>query len=159
MCGSSLRLDYLFLTHHMPSMRHRFHYRQGDVSSVMEFCKRFYPGMSLPTVKQETTHCAMHDVEASLNLMRWFRQYCFLFPPSSMPSSISKTYYWGFDAIGGPPVPSSLDHLEVPKREWSSRSHLHSKYDSKDDSKRIRELEAEVALLKQKLKKNKKGFK
>ena len=118
MCGSSLRLDYMFLTHHMPSMCQRFHYRQGDVSSVMEFCKRFYPGMTLPCLPKETTHCAMHDIEASLNLMRWFRQFCFLFPPSVMPTGVAKTYYWGFDAVGGPAAPACLDYLDVSRREW-----------------------------------------
>jgi len=135
MCGSSLRLDFMFLMHHMPTMKRRFHYRQGDVSSVMEFCKRFYPGMTLPSTQRETTHCAMQDIEASLNLMRWFRQACFVMPPTAMATGIAKTFYWGFDGVGGASAPTSLDYLDDPKRMWEGEP---------KDADRLRALEAEL---------------
>lgn len=153
MCGSSLRLDYLFLTHHMPSMKQRFHYRQGDVSSLMEFCKRFYPGMTLPSVPKDTTHCAMHDIEASLNLLRWFRKYCMIFPPTLMATGVAKTYYWGFDEVGGPAAPSCLDYLDTTKREWRERGHGPSKTEKEGEKDaRIVELEEEVKRLNGRLK-------
>jgi len=135
MWGSSIRLDYDFLTHHMPSMKRRLHYRLGDVSSVMETCKRFYPGLRLPHA--DTSHCAMDDIESSLFLLRWLRKTCFLALPQFMfheDETPAKTFRWGFDGVGGHRVPSSLDYIDYhvpgPPTEEEKISALRSELDT-----------------------------
>lgn len=125
LAGSSVRLDYMFLMHHMPSMNHRFHYRQCDVSSVMEFVKGFYPHIKLPPKKSISTHCAMDDIEMSLNLMRWMRCTCFLCPPTYMLSDIAKTYVYGFEACVHATEhakSTALQNTHTNKRSYNTRS-------------------------------------
>lgn len=114
MCGSSIRLDYEYLTQQMPSMKRRFHYRLGDVSSIMEVSKRFYPGLRLPAV--ETAHCAMDDIVTSLNLLRWLKKTCFALPHYGIheDTTPAKVFRWGFDCVGGHRAPSALDYLDTP---------------------------------------------
>lgn len=118
MAGASLMLDYAYLTKHMPSMKHRFHYRLCDVSGVMEFVKGFGKGAYLPP--HTGNHTAMKDAEASLNLMRSMRasglvggvgvgggvggvgSHPHFGPPP--PSGPVQTRRWGFDAAGGRPL-------------------------------------------------------
>ena len=76
-----------------------------------------------------------------------------------MPTGVAKTYYWGFNAVGGPPAPSCLDYLDVTKREWrGSPDPKTSDPDPKDaqiqalEAKNL-ELQHEIEALRDQLKK------
>lgn len=125
LAGSSIRLDYMFLMHHMPTMKDKFHYRQCDVSSVMEFGKRFYPHIKLPPNQHMTTHCAMDDIEMSLNLMRWIRCTYFVYPPKYMLSDIAKTHMYGFNTyrnVATHTVPVRRSNMHTNDRTYNNRS-------------------------------------
>ncbi len=113
MCGSTIDFDKKFLLKHMPSLKSRFHYRVADVSSLMEFSKRFFPGLRLPA--NSTSHCAMDDIYDSLNLLRFLRKTVIVSNAHhiEMPDYISSTTFWGFDAIGAPCAPHSLGYLDT----------------------------------------------
>lgn len=102
-CGSSVGKDVEFLKVHMPSMKGRLHYRNIDVSSILEVAKRMYPGLTKHLPPTGVDHTAMADIESSFQLFVWLTKNVFVpqhyaTPPRPTPAP---TIRWGFDAAGG----------------------------------------------------------
>ncbi len=71
MCGNSIGQDRRFLANYMPELEAFFHYRNLDVSSVKELCKRWAP--SIPAHKKTNQHLALADIRESIDELIYYR--------------------------------------------------------------------------------------
>jgi oligoribonuclease len=62
MCGSSVQFDRLMLEHQMPTIWEMFHYRNIDISTLKELCKRFNPRVYSLIPKKSEKHRVMPDL-------------------------------------------------------------------------------------------------
>lgn len=79
MCGNSICQDRRFMAKWMPQLEAYFHYRNLDVSTLKELCKRWNPTIARQFVKK-TKHTALSDIHESIDELRHYRQY-FIVPP------------------------------------------------------------------------------
>ena len=73
MCGNSICQDRRFLARGMPKLEAYFHYRNLDVSTVKELCKRWRPDIAKGFVKQQR-HEALADIHESIEELKYYRQ-------------------------------------------------------------------------------------
>ena len=73
MCGNSVCQDRRFLARWMPRLEDYFHYRNLDVSTVKELCKRWRPEVAKGLVK-EGRHEALADIYESIAELRYYRE-------------------------------------------------------------------------------------
>ena len=73
MCGNSICQDRRFLARWMPALEDHFHYRNLDVSSVKELCRRWQPEVAKAFTK-EAKHTALADVYEAIDELRHYRQ-------------------------------------------------------------------------------------
>ena len=71
-CGNSICQDRRFLARWMPRLERYFHYRNLDVSTVKELCKRWAPEVAGGFTK-ESTHLAMDDIRDSVAELQYYR--------------------------------------------------------------------------------------
>ena len=71
-CGNSVCLDRRFLHRHMPRLERYFHYRNLDVSTLKELCRRWAPNKAESLVKP-AEHRALQDVHGSIAELRFYR--------------------------------------------------------------------------------------
>lgn len=75
LCGSSVHFDRSFLLTQFPSVESRFTYRNIDISSIKEICKRYnpevYTHLDELTEKQEL-HRALPDIADTINEFRFY---------------------------------------------------------------------------------------
>lgn len=81
LCGNSIWKDRQFLETFMPELSAYVHYRNVDVSTIKELCKRWHPSLLSPPKKE--AHRALDDIRESINELRWYRDK--LFPPAPPP--------------------------------------------------------------------------
>lgn len=74
MCGNSICQDRRFLARWMPSLERHFHYRNLDVSTLKELCRRWAPQVAAGFTK-DSTHLAMDDVRDSVAELRYYREH------------------------------------------------------------------------------------
>jgi oligoribonuclease len=74
MCGNSICQDRRFLARLMPRLERYFHYRNLDVSTVKELCRRWAPELGKGFVK-ESNHTALSDIRDSVAELRYYRQF------------------------------------------------------------------------------------
>ena len=72
MCGSSICQDRRFMARTMPELEAWFHYRNLDVSTLKELCKRWAPEVARAFVKR-SAHTALADVHESIDELRHYR--------------------------------------------------------------------------------------
>ena len=72
LCGSSIHQDRRFLRTYMPNLDAYFSYRNIDVSTVKELCKRWNPALTKGFVKKGA-HSAMADVLESIEELKYYR--------------------------------------------------------------------------------------
>jgi oligoribonuclease len=72
MCGNTICQDRRFLARWMPTLEDYFHYRNLDVSTVKELCKRWQPDIAKGWVKQGK-HEALADIYESIDELRYYR--------------------------------------------------------------------------------------
>jgi oligoribonuclease len=72
MCGSSICQDRRFLARWMPALEDYFHYRNLDVSTLKELCRRWKPDLAKGWVKQGK-HEALADIYESIDELRYYR--------------------------------------------------------------------------------------
>ncbi len=75
LCGNSIHQDRRFLCRTMPRLEAWLHYRNIDVSSIKELCRRWYPEVALPRKKE--AHRALGDVRESIAELRYYRRKIF----------------------------------------------------------------------------------
>src|SRR5438874_7163120 len=72
MCGNSICQDRRFLARWMPKLESYFHYRNLDVSTLKELCRRWKPEVAKGWVKQGK-HEALADIYESIDELKYYR--------------------------------------------------------------------------------------
>lgn len=73
MCGNSICQDRRFLYWYMPELCQYFHYRNLDVSTLKELCRRWQPEIA-KRYKKESEHLALQDIRDSIDELKFYRQ-------------------------------------------------------------------------------------
>ncbi|MGD9944623.1 MAG: oligoribonuclease [Burkholderiaceae bacterium] len=73
MCGNSICQDRRFMARYMPRLEAWFHYRNLDVSTLKELCKRWRPEIAKGFAKR-SAHTALADITESIDELRYYRQ-------------------------------------------------------------------------------------
>ncbi|HET9762869.1 MAG TPA: oligoribonuclease [Casimicrobiaceae bacterium] len=74
MCGSSICQDRRFLARWMPALEDHFHYRNLDVSTLKELCRRWRPDVARGWTKQGK-HEALADIYESIEELKYYREH------------------------------------------------------------------------------------
>jgi oligoribonuclease len=74
MCGNSIGQDRRFMVRYMPQLEAWFHYRNLDVSTLKELCKRWKPEVAKGVVKKGA-HTAMADIVESIEELKYYREH------------------------------------------------------------------------------------
>jgi len=74
MCGNSICQDRRFMARYMPTLEDYFHYRNLDVSTLKELCKRWKPELAKGVVKHGK-HTALADIYESIEEMKYYREH------------------------------------------------------------------------------------
>lgn len=72
MCGNSICQDRRFMARYMPELTTWFHYRNLDVSTLKELCRRWRPDLSAQ-VNKTGAHTALADIHESIDELRFYR--------------------------------------------------------------------------------------
>nr|VFJ56660.1 MAG: oligoribonuclease [Candidatus Kentron sp. FW] len=76
MCGNSISLDRRFLLRYMPKLAAYFHYRNLDVSTLKELCKRWAPDI-YQGFEKKNSHLALDDIHESIDELKYYRAHLF----------------------------------------------------------------------------------
>ena len=74
MCGNSICQDRRFLHRCMPTLEQYFHYRNLDVSTLKELCRRWKPELA-SGFKKHQKHTALADIVESIEELRYYREH------------------------------------------------------------------------------------
>ncbi|HEY5799512.1 MAG TPA: oligoribonuclease [Burkholderiaceae bacterium] len=74
MCGNSICQDRRFMARGMPKLEAFFHYRNLDVSTLKELCKRWKPGI-VAGFKKHQLHTALADIVESIEELKYYREH------------------------------------------------------------------------------------
>ncbi|MBI3144235.1 MAG: oligoribonuclease [Pseudogulbenkiania sp.] len=74
MCGNSICQDRRFMARGMPRLEAFFHYRNLDVSTLKELCKRWKPEVARGVVKKGR-HQALADILESIEELKYYREH------------------------------------------------------------------------------------
>ncbi len=80
MCGNSICQDRRFMARYMPQLEAWFHYRNVDVSTLKELCKRWMPAVARGFGKR-SAHTALADILESIEELRYYREHFIARPP------------------------------------------------------------------------------
>ncbi len=72
MCGNTIWQDRRFMVKYMPQLEAWFHYRNLDVSTLKELCRRWNPSVAKAFVKTND-HTALTDIRESINELAHYR--------------------------------------------------------------------------------------
>ncbi len=82
MCGNSICQDRRFLARWMPGLERFFHYRNLDVSTLKELCRRWMPDVAKALTKS-STHLALDDIRDSVAELQYYREHFLKLPARS----------------------------------------------------------------------------
>jgi oligoribonuclease len=74
MCGNSICQDRRFMARTMPKLEAYFHYRNLDVSTLKELCKRWKPAVA-SAFKKHQKHEALADIHESIEELKHYREH------------------------------------------------------------------------------------
>ncbi len=74
MCGNSICQDRRFMARSMPKLEAFFHYRNVDVSTIKELCRRWKPEL-ISGFKKQQMHTALADIVESIEELRYYREH------------------------------------------------------------------------------------
>ena len=74
MCGNSICQDRRFMARYLPQLEDWFHYRNLDVSTLKELCKRWKPELAKGFVKAQR-HEALADIYESIDELKYYREH------------------------------------------------------------------------------------
>lgn len=88
MCGNSICQDRRFMARYMPRLESFFHYRNLDVSTLKELCRRWRPEVARKFGKRGA-HTALADIFESIDEPRFYREHFIglAAAPASPPAS------------------------------------------------------------------------
>ena len=81
MCGNTICQDRRFMARGMPKLEAFFHYRNLDVSTLKELCKRWKPELA-SGFKKHQKHTALADIMESIDELKYYREH-FLIPSAT----------------------------------------------------------------------------
>lgn len=73
MCGNTICQDRRFMVRGMPKLEAFFHYRNLDVSTLKELCRRWKPEL-VSGFKKHQKHTALADIMESIEELRYYRE-------------------------------------------------------------------------------------
>ncbi|MFZ9509101.1 MAG: oligoribonuclease [Burkholderiaceae bacterium] len=88
MCGNSICQDRRFMARHMPRLESFFHYRNLDVSTLKELCRRWRPEVARKFGKRGA-HTALADIFESIDELRFYRDH-FIGQAAAPASAVAK---------------------------------------------------------------------
>jgi oligoribonuclease len=74
MCGNSICQDRRFMVRGMPRLEAFFHYRNLDVSTLKELCRRWRPELA-SGFKKHQKHTALADIIESIEELKYYREH------------------------------------------------------------------------------------
>lgn len=74
MCGNSICQDRRFMARGMPKLEAFFHYRNLDVSTLKELCRRWQPAL-ISGFKKQQKHTALADIQESIAELQYYREH------------------------------------------------------------------------------------
>lgn len=74
MCGNTICQDRRFMVRGMPKLEAFFHYRNLDVSTLKELCRRWKPEL-VNGFKKHQMHTALADITESIEELRYYREH------------------------------------------------------------------------------------
>ena len=74
LCGNSIGQDRRFMVRYMPALEGWLHYRNLDVSTLKELCKRWKPDVAKGFVKK-SDHTALVDIRESIEELKYYREH------------------------------------------------------------------------------------
>jgi oligoribonuclease len=74
MCGNTICQDRRFMARGMPKLESYFHYRNLDVSTLKELCKRWKPELA-SGFKKHQKHTALADILESIEELKYYREH------------------------------------------------------------------------------------
>ncbi|HJW03494.1 MAG TPA: oligoribonuclease [Azospira sp.] len=74
MCGNSIGQDRRFMARYMPVLEDYFHYRNLDVSTVKELCRRWAPDIA-KGFEKKGQHTALSDIYESIEELKYYREH------------------------------------------------------------------------------------
>ncbi|MCI3205796.1 MULTISPECIES: oligoribonuclease [Pandoraea] len=83
MCGNSICQDRRFMARYMPKLEAFFHYRNLDVSTLKELCRRWEPTVYKGFTKR-AAHTALADIHESIDELVYYREH---FLKTSVPGA------------------------------------------------------------------------
>ncbi len=72
LCGNSICQDRRFMARWMPRLEGYFHYRNLDVSTLKELCKRWKPEVA-KGFEKKSRHQALADIHESIDELKYYR--------------------------------------------------------------------------------------
>ena len=81
LAGNSIGTDRRFLAAQLPEVEAFFHYRNVDVSTVKELCRRWYPGALAAAPAKAGSHRALEDIKESVAELAYYRRTIFAAEP------------------------------------------------------------------------------
>ncbi|WP_052190494.1 MULTISPECIES: oligoribonuclease [Chitinibacter] len=90
LCGNSVHQDRRFLVKYMPQLESWFHYRNLDVSTVKELCKRWAPQVA-KQFKKRGAHTALADIQESIDEMKFYREHFIKLPGQGVDVTLLQT--------------------------------------------------------------------
>lgn len=79
MCGNSICQDRRFMARYMPKLESYFHYRNLDVSTLKELCRRWRPDIARKFTKRGA-HTALADIFESIEELKFYREHFIAMP-------------------------------------------------------------------------------
>jgi oligoribonuclease len=74
MCGNSICQDRRFMARWMPELEEFFHYRNLDVSTLKELCRRWRPEL-VKGFQKRSQHTALADIVESIDELKYYREH------------------------------------------------------------------------------------
>lgn len=74
MCGNTICQDRRFMARGMPKLEAFFHYRNLDVSTLKELCRRWKPELA-SGFKKHQKHTALADIIESIEELKYYREH------------------------------------------------------------------------------------
>jgi oligoribonuclease len=81
MCGNSICQDRRFMARWMPELERFFHYRNLDVSTLKELCRRWQPTV-YKGFQKRAMHTALADIHESIDELKYYREHFLVVAPS-----------------------------------------------------------------------------
>lgn len=74
MCGNTVHQDRRFMQRYMPELEAFFHYRNIDVSTIKELCRRWNPEI-MKGFEKRGAHTALADIQESIDELQFYRRH------------------------------------------------------------------------------------